>query len=835
MASRLARGRLGQLLGFVGLILLGWNLLEFPRHPYDASHDLSSHATFEYYAANHFQFGKQVCLNVGPYGYAHYAYAYIGYLYGQKLWLRNGSRLLLLLLIFWVSRKFPHPFLRCCWWGVFFAFLPIGAETVPRRYLVIDEDYAYLALYLAALYLLQRRHDWKFYLFSAALVFYLAFTALTKHTFFVLAGAIAGTVMVQKLLERDFRAAALTGLLFPLFLAAHWVMAWQRLENLPLFVRSVFVFSGGYNETAACDESSLTLVLGLSIGLLLLARSVFNWLAHKEPVGRMMIEVFLLFVIWKHSCVRADALHLPILYYAALFLAPVFFLVGIQPPHLQAIDSSLRPRSVAAPIAGCVAVMVIALAAFFSTIPGCNYRLERMSRHLKDNLAWLLAPGEKRTEMASKLEEVRQDFALPTTKAKVGHARIDFFGYEPGYLLLNGLNYWPRPVPITFAAANEPLQRANEAFYRNPQTAPEYVLCKLGGMDVGERMHPQDDALALIALLDEYHPVLLEQDAMEDMVLLRRNGGIRQSAPARRQFIVELNRNLGDEISLAAMNGGLVWMEADIEYSLLGKVRAFLYKPPACYIDLCQATKPVPVARRFVPSMGRCGFLLSPFLGESSDLLKLYQPGTSRNEWGAIQSFTLRCAPGDGVFFRNQVRLRFYRVDEPGGHGEGLPEKLRALPDQEARLQEWLKSNPSSRMAHYKLGKLFAEKHELALAVQQWQEAIRLKPDWAEMANNLAWILATSADPHIRNGSEAVELAERACRSEAASPPPAGSRLPDFLDTLAAAYAESGRFDEAAKTSGKALRLATGAGLDQLAAALRVRVQLYQSGQPYRK
>jgi len=57
---------------------------------------------------------------------------------------------------------------------------------------------------------------------------------------------------------------------------------------------------------------------------------------------------------------------------------------------------------------------------------------------------------------------------------------------------------------------------------------------------------------------------------------------------------------------------------------------------------------------------------------------------------------------------------------------------------------------------------------------------------------------------------------------------------PVYLDTLAAAYAESGRFPEAIATARKALDLATRQRLEWLIEALNTRIKLYQAGQPYR-
>ena len=108
------------------------------------------------------------------------------------------------------------------------------------------------------------------------------------------------------------------------------------------------------------------------------------------------------------------------------------------------------------------------------------------------------------------------------------------------------------------------------------------------------------------------------------------------------------------------------------------------------------------------------------------------------------------------------------------------------------------------------------------------RKAVRLKPDSDKYLNSLAWLLATATDASLRDGVEAVELSEHA------------ARLTEFknssiLDTLAAAYAEGGRFAEAVETAQKALDLATAAGNDTLAMGVRTRLETYKSGQPCRE
>jgi tetratricopeptide (TPR) repeat protein len=111
-------------------------------------------------------------------------------------------------------------------------------------------------------------------------------------------------------------------------------------------------------------------------------------------------------------------------------------------------------------------------------------------------------------------------------------------------------------------------------------------------------------------------------------------------------------------------------------------------------------------------------------------------------------------------------------------------------------------------------------------AVAQDQQALRLNPNLIEALNNLAWILAASPDDQLRNGTEAVSLAERACELTHYG-------QPVIIGTLAAAYAEAGRFPEAVTTAEKAEQLATSAGLTAVAAKNRQLLELYRAGKPY--
>ena len=131
-------------------------------------------------------------------------------------------------------------------------------------------------------------------------------------------------------------------------------------------------------------------------------------------------------------------------------------------------------------------------------------------------------------------------------------------------------------------------------------------------------------------------------------------------------------------------------------------------------------------------------------------------------------------------------------------------------------------------MARYFLATALVELAQTRDAAAEYRQVLKLNPHMQPAQNNLAWILATDPNPELRNGAEAVQLAEQLCQQT-------DYRAPAFLATLAAAYAEAGRFDEAVATAEKARTLALDAGDTGLAGKNASRLELYRAGRPYRE
>lgn len=157
-----------------------------------------------------------------------------------------------------------------------------------------------------------------------------------------------------------------------------------------------------------------------------------------------------------------------------------------------------------------------------------------------------------------------------------------------------------------------------------------------------------------------------------------------------------------------------------------------------------------------------------------------------------------------------------------------------ALTDQgKPELAAWhlakaLRLEPKEVGIYAQIGLALASRGKVKEAVTHYRESLRLQPDMPEVLNNFAWILATSADASLRDGKEAVQFAQRACELT-------GNQQTLLIGTLAAAYAEAGRFEDAQKTAEQAIALAAKNGETDLAEKNRELLRLYQAGKPHRE
>ena len=128
--------------------------------------------------------------------------------------------------------------------------------------------------------------------------------------------------------------------------------------------------------------------------------------------------------------------------------------------------------------------------------------------------------------------------------------------------------------------------------------------------------------------------------------------------------------------------------------------------------------------------------------------------------------------------------------------------------------------------AHIDLGDARIQKDRVDEAIVHYQKALQITPNNLAAQNSLAWVVAIAPEASLRDGREAVKLAQQANQL-------AGGENPIILHTLAAACAEAERFSEDVETAQRALQLAETQSNTTLAGAIRSQTKLYQADLPF--
>jgi tetratricopeptide (TPR) repeat protein len=188
----------------------------------------------------------------------------------------------------------------------------------------------------------------------------------------------------------------------------------------------------------------------------------------------------------------------------------------------------------------------------------------------------------------------------------------------------------------------------------------------------------------------------------------------------------------------------------------------------------------------------------------------------------------LRRGDVDGAIrdFEAALSIRSNNSEVHSHLAEALLRKGNAL----EAISHWRKTvelQPGDVGSRDSLGTALAQQGSLAEAIAQWRASLRYDPDDGNALSDLAWVLATSPDISIRDGSAAVRFARHASDL-------AGGSNPMILRTLAAAYAENGQFSEAIEAASNGAGAAEAHSNAPLAEELRQNAASYQKRMPLR-
>lgn len=637
-ASPGRRKMFSRVVSVASVLLLAVGLFSPARQLVDPSLDHSNYATYAYFTAHGFHYGPEVVPMAGPYGFVPYGSLYAGNLFAKRFALELLTKLALGALIVWLVRRHVHSWVRWIWPVVFLLLVPFV------------EDLAYdLTILLAGLCLLDRGAGSRRWLVDGMLTALLALLTLFKGTHALLSLATLGLLAMQCLLLRTHLRLVWSLGSYLATVLVLLLVAGQNPPDLPLYFRSTFELSAGYNVAMVLEEPPAAFATGVGAlgGLLLMLLVAFGrrWREPGSLASGLLLAGFA-FVEWKHGFVRADG-HVYIFYQFACIAAPLFWLVGGE-------GLTSRPRRIG--LAG-LAGLVAALGLWGdgpASLARHRWLLTQVPGHVAHAARQLFFPAASKAELNARLDARRRIYDLPEVRTLVDGASIDFFGTEHGYLLLNRLNYRPRPVcGGAYNVYTSWLHDRNLRHMADPAVRPDWFLVRPETID--QRFLAQDDAGTLRALLACYAPAATEQG----LVLFRaRSGSAEPSAP---RLLGAQRFNFNEPIIPPPVaTNEMLAVELSLPLNPLGRLRSLLYKAPVVFLSLEGEGLEQAASRRVVPELFTRPVILDPVLEDIRDVLALYRDTPGKT----VRRFHLH-TDHPGLFVTSGFELRFHALPRP--------------------------------------------------------------------------------------------------------------------------------------------------------------------------
>jgi hypothetical protein len=242
----------------------------------------------------------------------------------------------------------------------------------------------------------------------------------------------------------------------------------------------------------------------------------------------------------------------------------------------------------------------------------------------------------------------------------IGNSSIDIFPIYTSILMLNGLNYDPRPVVQSYSVYSVGLDELN-ALHFFDAGRPEYAM--IWNMGIDNRYAQWDESItkAVLHLNYEYRDFILPgndttfANITGSYLLLKSKDGVREYPKFERLYGKTID--LGDTLTIDFPADEAIYMTADIEYNTTGKIINLLFQPPlitvTMFLDSARASS---ITRRVVRPLLNEPVLINKAILDNAGLQNFMTGNLKQNP--TISAFSFH-ATGDRC--SKKIKLAFYR------------------------------------------------------------------------------------------------------------------------------------------------------------------------------
>jgi len=479
---------------------------------------------------------------------------------------------------------------------------------------------------------------------------FLAFLAVIKFTNLLFTGFVVLVVIAYAWNRRDRAAAGRLLATYGGGFLALWVVCGQSLLALPAYAVNSLSVSSGYQAAMGIPTPDGQLTTALIVFTGIAVYVIWHLITQPDRIrsgAQLLILAAFLFLNWKHGFVRADG-HMLGFFFCALVPA-----VGFPALFRERVKSSFIPRT------ALFIVILFSLKGMHGTFSAVveyapNVANDDILKTIKGIGDWERFKGD----LQGAVDDWHRKGKLTKTQELVGDASMDVLGFEQAIALFNDFNYTPRPVFQSYTVYTPRLAELNADFITSPD-APEFMLLKLQAID--ERPLLMDDSQLMAFFPHLYTFKLLEND----FYLFQRRDNPPPVDSLRPRLLRTVVLAIDEPLSLSEYGAEHIWLEVDLPFSLLGRVRNFLYKPPFVHLKVVP-DQGEELLYRMPLTSARAGFPISPHVTDFESYLEAHGGENPRK----VDHITLLVNEEDRRFFADHSVVKISRTPPTDTKGE---------------------------------------------------------------------------------------------------------------------------------------------------------------------
>jgi hypothetical protein len=417
------------------------------------------------------------------------------------------------------------------------------------------------------------------------------------------------------------------------------LIAQQPLSALWDYFKNMLPIISGYNDAMTTPGEVMECQLFVIVSIVVMVFIYRN--KNIQLVFRLFLMLTLalfLFTAFKAGFVRQDDSHAP--FAASSIFIMAFLLFQLLPSKKYYISL------------GAAAIVCLYIYKNYAE-KGAVEKLKFIPTLYTDALEGLAL--RKGNGLEDKYEDQLQTLRNRRSKVPLLPGTTDIYSFDQTYLLVSDNTWSPRPILQSYSAYTPLLAQINEAHLTGDR-APNNIIFKVQPID--NRLPALEDGLSWPTIINNYQPTLVDGDGFLYLKQKRAHG----ITPVK-QEVYKLDGALGDEIIMPDTKQ-LLFAEFDINKRFLGIPYAALYRPDVMEIEITMVNGSTG-RYRFVPAMGKAGFILSPFVPDTQTFSYLFGNIDKLNN-NYIRSFKL-IIPEEfdgGIFdtWSQNYTVRLYKI-----------------------------------------------------------------------------------------------------------------------------------------------------------------------------